>query len=170
MSNGRSEQLLRDLFVLLSKYGSEDFKRALEEIESGRITGILKRTIELYDNLPKTNQPKKSGNAHTSRDRFYNFHSRLSKGEDELIQKIAAFSREIAEKKRLSNARLLTALANQLEISTARKVERYSLAQRIAERLVELRPDEVEHLLTLASQLDSQKSSLEEWSKIIVKE
>jgi len=170
LSKSPSHEILRDLFALYSKYGKAEIEKAINELESGDSGRILaklsRRSLEAFST--KNSDVLGRSRRRSSRDRLEEFLSRLA-ADDDGKKQIRALVAEIAGGRSLAGPKALGSFATQLGISAGKKIDRLALAQRIGETLAQKSESEIEQYVKLAHQLERRKSSLDEWSKIIVK-
>ena len=176
MSQSRADQLVREIFGLYSKYGYSEFERAIKMLESGASVEILLRIMRVAksaagslahgDNAARrsTKNRKKS-----PRERLAEFISDLPSRAGDQSDVVARFVSDIAERKLLQNAAMLREYSRRLGLPVDAKMDRAIVARKIGDALLiqsqTMRKDSIE----LAAKLGTEKSSLQEWSDVIVK-
>jgi hypothetical protein len=163
------ERLLRDLFSLYLKHGRSAFQKAIAALESGEATELILRTSSSMLEAASVDPgiPTKRGSKRSPRDRFEQFQASLSLGGE---GKLTDFLADVAQGRKLTSSKSLRTFASQLSIQTGKKLERFTIAKKIGEVLLSKSAQERERLFAIASDIESRRSSLHEWSKIIVKE
>jgi hypothetical protein len=173
MSQSRSDQLLRDLLSLYSKYGAASFEEAIRSLESGAYTNTLLRTLRATRaaRISRNKKPpvvvpitrKKRPKEYLSE-----FMSNLSKTETTDSVMVASLVTGIVERTILPNASILREYARRLGLPVDGKMDRPTVARKIGEVILSQSPNTRMANIGLASKMGSQGSSLQAWSDIIV--
>jgi hypothetical protein len=174
MSTDRVQKIVRELLAIYLKYGASDFERAIQTLESGEVTSLIARVASDVGKVgnrahlqrTKSSMSRPQMKPHTRG--FSSFVEQLQKREGQSAREIADFIEAIVLRKSLRTAVQLREFANFLGLSY-KKQERTVIAKQIAERLINLRPTELQSAMSVAHQLENKRSSLQEWSNVIVK-
>jgi len=170
----RSQQLVRELLNLCTKYSSADFQQAIRQIESGEATHLLVRLSRGMASASNRDATQRAKQASPSRKRSpkeqLDAYTRdLREKGDETSLLLAEFLTAISERVVLKNAATLRHYAAHLGLSSGTKLDRSLIARQIGDKLREL-PASIPKEIALASELSGSTSSLQAWSDLIVKD
>jgi len=178
MTSQRRAAIIRDVLALYRRYDEREIRDAIEAIERGEaLRDTLKLAIlgqHIYaaasgTRAERQRTPQRSSHAR-ARDNFREMLSRLNESEEKDQRRIAEFLTGIETHQVLQTGALLRDFARGLGITVSdSKVERLAVAKRIGEELLKQPPHEQTRFLEMGRQLGGGKSSLQEWSDIIVK-
>jgi hypothetical protein len=172
----RTDKLLRDLFVLYSKYGRAEFEAAIKALESGSAIQMLLRvaasSAETFARIVPNEAERRSVTRKraTPKERLDQFIADLLARGDEDSVVVARFVADVAERKALRNAPILREYSRRLGIPLDGKMDRRVLAMKIGEVLLNEPRERRRVHMASGMQFGSEASSLEGWSKIIVKD
>lgn len=169
----RTQKLVRELLGLYAKYGPVEFGHALEALRTGTATALLSEAVEdVARAAPPPRQRASPGQAKkmSPRDRFDDFQFRLALDRTQPRSELHEFIQQIAERSILADARTLRDFAALLEIPTGAKLERYTIARKIGEKLAMDSEESLHRTMKAARDYGGEEgSSLQKWADIIVK-
>jgi hypothetical protein len=168
----RSDKLVRELLALYAKYGAASFQEALSEIESGRISELISRIGRASTQQierGKTSQRARQGSVSRA-DKVSRFIVNLRYSNDERKRFVGEFAHQVLKKNILVNGRSLATFGSRIGVDAGQKIDRVALIQKISDKLLDMDFDIVKEAVEYSKKIDNQKSSLQEWSKVIVKD
>jgi hypothetical protein len=161
--------------MLYSKYGRAEFEAAIEALESSdaiqMLLRVARRSADTFAKTIPNEAERKSVTRKrtTPKERLDQFVADLSGRGDEDSLVVARFVADVAERKALRNAPILREYSKRLGVPLDGKTDRRLLAVKIGEVLLNEPPDRRRAHMEAGMQFGSEASSLEGWSKIIVK-
>jgi hypothetical protein len=173
----RSDRLVREMLNLYSKYGRSEFEKAIRMLESGESIGMLLRlmrtaevTAASANSISGTARRSVTKKKKSSREGLAEFLSDLSNRRTDDPDALAQFVSDIAERKLLPSAALLREYYRRLGFSTDSKMDRAVLAKKIGQMLLDQSPEVRRNHMEVAVKMGTEKSSLQAWSDVIVKQ
>lgn len=172
-----TNNLIREILLLYVKYGSDAFEEASETLRQGRVSEVIVSGMrELSHAMQEQNQltaglrEDRIAKRSSSKEVVHNYISTLLSLKEDNANSVGKFIQEIVQRTVLSSPSLLR---NYIEIngipSLNARADRYSIARRIGEYLMELPSEDVEKKITEGRGMTKSKSSLEAWTNVIVK-
>jgi hypothetical protein len=172
MNDSRADKLVRELMALYAKYGAAEFEAAIRSLEAGGPTALIARLASVAGRRrsePRVSGPRSSSSKRLKQRQLLDtFVAELESSADGEQQMLAGFVNDIAQRRLLRSPASLREYATSLGISE-RDGDRYKIAIQIGELLAHEAPETRKSHMLLAAQLKNERSSLQQWSDLIVK-
>ncbi len=174
----RAQQLLDELLSLYIKYGRDDFINVGRELRQGNLVVSIATAVEALAAAAPRARPigaaRKYGNQVgsiklSSKETLLQYISILESSGDEKKVSIAVLLKKIMARDVLPSPSALRYYLESAGIPIGQKLDRYRSAKKIADILMELPIEETKSRIQHIEQTKSTRSSLQEWTDIIVK-
>lgn len=176
MTSKRHLAVIRDLLALYQKYDEREISDAIETIRRGEalkdLVTLATMTGEFASKIPGTKRrpARSSARSRNSKDRFNALVKTLEGRSGEHNDQIIVLIKAIASRQVLQSAGSLREFSKLLHVGVSNtRVDRFTVAKKIGEALLDRSPLECDEFFKIAMQLGGGRSSLHEWSDIIVK-
>lgn len=176
MTRKRHLAIIRDLLALYQKYNEREISDAIEAIRHGDafhdLLTLATLSRDLASKFPDTKlgPAKPRAKSRNSKDRFNTLVETLERRSGEDNEPIIALIKAIATRQVLQSVGSLREFAELLNVNVPNtKMDRFTVAKKIGETLLDRSPTEREEFFDRAMRFGGERSSLHEWSEIIVK-